>query len=397
MHVGVVAYELEGQSTGVGRYLAGLLAGVAEIAPPWRWTLYFHGARFEHELFGHAAFEPVFAGRAGRAPVWEQLALPARLARDGVDLVFSPSYSLPPVSVPGVVTIHDLSFEFRGGEFGFRERWRRRLLARRACRRAARVLAVAPAIRDQLAERYRLDPARVGVVPNAVDPVFKRYGAAAAGAADSPGPLPPGVTPPYLLFLGTLLDRRNVPLLLEVFARLRCRAEGALDDRRAEGAPDDRRAEGAPDGLRPDLSLVLAGADRLRRRGGLGAWLAEAGEGVTHLGYVPEAAVAPLYRGAELSFYLSEYEGFGLPPLESLAAGTPAVVGPGLALDDLWPGYPYRCAALGVDEVTRVAAAALADPAARRRVAAEGVARMAELTWRRSAELFLAELERALP
>jgi len=371
MHVGVVAYELEGQSTGVGRYLAGLLAGVAEIAPPWRWTLYFHGVRFEHELFGHAAFEPVFAGRTGRAPVWEQLALPAQLARDGVDLVFSPSYSLPPVAAPGVVTIHDLSFEIRGEEFGFRERWRRRLLARRACRRAARVLAVAPAIRDQLAERYRLDPARVGVVPNAVDPVFKRFGAGTAGAADSPGALPPGVRPPYLLFLGTLLDRRCVPLLLEAFARLRRK--------------------------RPDLSLVLAGADRLRRRGGLGALLASAGAGVAHLGYVPESAVAPLYRGAELSFYLSEYEGFGLPPLESLAAGTPAVVGPGLALDALWPGYPYRCAALEVEEVTRVAAAALGDPAARRRVAAEGVARMAELTWRRSAELLLAELERALP
>ena len=69
MHVGVVAYELEGQSTGVGRYLAGLLAGVAEVAPPWRWTLFFHGERFEHELFGHPRFEPVFAGRRGRAPV----------------------------------------------------------------------------------------------------------------------------------------------------------------------------------------------------------------------------------------------------------------------------------------------------------------------------------------
>jgi glycosyltransferase involved in cell wall biosynthesis len=391
MHVGVVAYEMEGQSTGVGRYLAGLLTGVAEVAPPSRWTLFFHGGRFEHELFDDPAFEPVFAGRTGRAPVWEQFALPALLARAGVDLVFSPSYSLPPAPVPGVVTVHDLSFELRGGEFGFRERWRRRLLARRACRRAARVLADTPAILRQLVERYRLDPERVGVVPLGVDAAFRRAGAAAVGGAptggaaaagaaaapdspaspEPPGALPPGVSTPYLLYLGTLLERRNVPLLLEVFARLRRE--------------------------RPELSLVLAGADRLRRRGGLEGLLDGAGAGVTHLGYVPEAAVVPLYRRAELSFYLSEYEGFGLPPLESLAAGTPAVVGPGLALDALWPGYAYRCSALDAEEVTRVAAAALADPAARRRVAAEGVARMAELTWRRSAERFLDELERALP
>jgi glycosyltransferase involved in cell wall biosynthesis len=313
--------------------------------------------------------------------VWEQLALPALLARAGVDLVFSPSYSLPPARVPGVVTVHDLSFELRGSEFGFRERWRRRLLARRACRRAARVVADTPAIRDQLVERYRLEPERVGVVPLGVDEVFRRAGASAVGgtadAPDSPGSVdapadvPPGVRPPYLLYLGTLLDRRNLPLLLEVFARLRRE--------------------------RPELSLVLAGDDRLRRRGGLGALLAGAGQGVTHLGYVPEAAVVPLYRGAELSFYLSEYEGFGLPPLESLAAGTPAVVGPGLALDDLWPGYPYRCSTLDAADVTRVAHGALTDSAARRRVAAEGVARMAELTWRRSAERFLDELGRALP
>ena len=376
MHVGVVAYEMEGQSTGVGRYLAGLLAGVAEVAPPWRWTLFFHGGRFEHELFGHPAFEPVFAGRRGRAPVWEQLTLPALLARAGVDLVFSPSYSLPPSPVPGVVTVHDLSFELRGGELGLRERWRRRLLARRACRRAARVLADTPAIREQLVERYRLEPERVGVVPLGVDEAFRRAGAVAVVAAaeparsEAPG-LPPGVSPPYLLYLGTLLERRNVPLLLEVFARLRVE--------------------------RPELSLVLAGADRLRRRGGIGRLLVGAGEGVIHLGYVPEVAVVPLYRGAELSFYLSEYEGFGLPPLESLAAGTPAVVGPGLALDGLWPDYPYRCAELEAGEVTRVAAAALADGARRRRVAAEGLERMAGLTWRRSAERFLEELERALP
>ena len=387
MHVGVVAYEMEGESTGVGRYLAGLLAGVAEVAPPWRWTLFFHGERFEHALFDNLAFEPVFAGRAGRAPVWEQFALPSLIARTGVDLVFSPSYSLPPAPVPGVVTVHDLSFELRGGDFGLRERWRRRLLARRACQRAARVLADTPAIRDQLVERYRLDAERVGVVPLGVDAAFRRAGAGAAGAptggtaagvaaiADTaahpaaPGELPPGVSPPYLLFLGTLLDRRNIPLLLEVFARLRRE--------------------------RPELSLVLAGADRLRRRRGLGALLAGAGAGVIHLGYVPEATVVPLYRGAELSFYLSEYEGFGLPPLESLAAGTPAVVGPGLALDDLWPDYPYRCGELEPDEVTAVAADALADSTARRRVAAEGVERMAGLTWRSSAERFLDELGRA--
>lgn len=375
MRVGVVAYEMEGESTGVGRYLRGLLGGVAEVDPGWRWTLFFHGPRRDETLLSSAGFEAVFAGRSGRPLRWEQLSLPRALAHWGGDLVFSPSYSLPPTAgLPGVVTVHDLSFELLPAEFGWRERWRRRVLARRACRRAARVLTDAEAVRGQLIDRYRLPPERVAVVAPGVDPVFRAAGAVATGRAPRQAAEPrlPGVRRPYLLHLGTLLDRRRPRLLLEAFAELRRR--------------------------RPELSLVLAGSDRLRRRGELEGWLSDPalGAGVVRLGYVAEAAVVPLYQGALLSFYLSSYEGFGLPPLESLACGTPAVVGPGLALDELWPDYPLRVERLEAAEVARVAAAALDEPLARRRIAEEGVERMGRLTWRRAAEAFLTELERAL-
>lgn len=375
MRVGVIAYELEGERTGVGRYLAGLLAGVQDLDPGWRWRLYFHGPPFDDPLLRHPSVEAVFAGRRGGRPfVWEQLGLPARLRGDGLDLVFSPSYSLPPAAgVPGVVTVHDLSFELLPRDFGWRERWRRRLLARRACRRAARVLADTEGVRRQLVERYRLPPERVGVVPLAVDPCFQLAGAVEAGRAPREGDPPlPGVRRPYLLHLGSLFERRNIRLLLETFARLRQE--------------------------HPELCLVLAGADRLRR-GSLGGWLAELGlDGgeVLHMGYVPEERIDALYHGAKLSFYLSSYEGYGLPPLESLACGTPAVVGAGLALDDLWPDYPYRCRRLDLLEVLRVARQALEDPLERRRVAEEGVERMSRLTWKDSAEAFLRELERAV-
>lgn len=369
----MVAYEMEGERTGVGRYLAGLLGGIQELDPGWRWRLFFHGPPFEDELFRHPAFEAVFAGRtSGRPIVWEQLHLPRELRRFDLDLIFSPSYSLPPTGpVPGVVTIHDLSFELLPGELGWRQRWRRRWLARRACRRAARVLVDTDQIRRQLVERYRLPPERVGRVPLAVDGSFRQAGAEAAGRSTwQEDPPLPEVRSPYLLYLGTLLERRNVDLLLRAFAHLRRE--------------------------RPELSLVLAGANRLRRPERLAGWLSEldlAGGQVLHLGYVPEERVIPLYRGALLSFYLSSYEGFGLPPLESLACGTPAVVASGLALDELWPSYPYRCRDLEVDEVARVARQALEDPLGRRRVAEAGVERMSRLTWKRSAELFLRQLE----
>ena len=357
MRVGVVAYELEREPTGVGRYLAGLLGSVAELAPGWEWVLFFHGAAVPAALAGGTGFETRLAGRRGRPWLWEQVSLPALLRSERLDLVFSPSYSLPDTGdVPGVVTVHDLSFEALPAEFGWRERWRRRLLARSAVRRAARVLVDTERVAGEVERSYRMPRHRIGVVPLGVE-------LPGGGGAVSAGP-----APPYLLALGSILERRHPALLLEVFARL---------------APE-----------RPGLRLVFAGANRLRRPEDLRRHIDALGLGaaVQLLGYVPEAALVPLYRGAELSFYLSDYEGFGLPPLESLACGTAAVVGTGTALDEVWPEYPYRCASLETGAVVAVARAALANPEGRARVAAEGAARAAGLTWRRAAGRFLDEL-----
>ena len=372
MRVGVVAYELEREPTGVGRYLSGLLGEVAALEPGWEWVLFFQGAPSAQPLVGQPGFSARFGGDRGRAVVWEQLALPPMLRREALDLVFSPSYSLPPTgAVPGVVTVHDLSFEVLPGDFSWRERWRRRLLARRAVRRAARVLVDTARMAEELSALYRVPPRRIGVVPLGIE--LGGPGEREPGGADGPDRGDAGAEPrrPYLLALGSVFERRHPRLLLEAFAELARRS--------------------------PDLRLVLAGANRLRRPEELERTIGQLGLGsrVELLGYVPDRALRPLYRGAELSFYLSSYEGFGLPPLESLACGTAAVVGPGTALDEIWPAYPYRCATLDREAVVAVAAAALADRVERARVAAEGARRVGALTWRSAARRFLEELRLA--
>ncbi len=374
MRVGIVAHELEGERTGVGRYLAGLLGGFAEIAPAgWRCGLFMHGAPFEDPLFLPESIEPRFACRSAPSKVvlWEQLSLPSLLAEWGADLVFSPSYSLPPGGrVPGVVTIHDLSFECLPEEFGWRQRWRRRLLARRACAQAARVLTDTETMRREVAKSYALDVERIGVVPLAVESRF-RPAEPSEGASDERVLAELGVRPPYLLYLGALLDRRQPEVMVEAFSAL--------------------------SGRFPALSLVIAGPDRLRAPALLAARIQKLGLGerIPRLGYVPEVAVSPLLRAAEATFYLSSYEGYGLPPLESLACGTPAIVASGLALDDLWPAYPYRVERLDGEETQRVAELILtASSAQRGRIRVEAAERLARLNWRRSAQLWIDELRR---
>jgi glycosyltransferase involved in cell wall biosynthesis len=146
---------------------------------------------------------------------------------------------------------------------------------------------------------------------------------------------------------------------------------------------------------RPGLTLVLAGADRLRDRGRLQRELDAVGQAgrVHHLGWVADRVLPALYRHAELSLYLSTYEGFGLPPLESLACGTPVVVRGAPGLLELWPDYPLRCRRLDAESVEAAARAALA-ASSRARVVAEARGKLRGLTPVAAARALVAELER---
>jgi glycosyltransferase involved in cell wall biosynthesis len=374
VRVGLIAYEMEGHRTGVGRFLEGLLDGLSECDRNWQWLLFFKGQPFRHRLWADGGnISPVFGDRPCSRPIlWEQVRLPSLLRQNELDLLFSPGYSLPVRSdLPSVVTIHDLSFEELPQDFSWRERWRRRILARIAVRRARRVLAGTHEIAHRLQRTYRIEAERIGVVPLGVDRAFLRVGSESQGASLAQLARL-GVQPPYLMYAGTILGRRRVDLVIGTFARLAPRY--------------------------PELKLVLAGANRLRRPSQLEGWIRDSGAAhrVLRLGYVDEEVLPALYRHAQLTFYLSRHEGFGLPPLESLAAGTPSVVSGGMGLDEIWPDYPLRCERLEPTALERLTEGVLTDSEERRRIASEGAERMSLITWKRSAAEFLAELDRVV-
>jgi glycosyltransferase involved in cell wall biosynthesis len=302
--------------------------------------------------------------------VWEQLRLSLELRRIDLDVLFAPANAVPlRVGCPSVVTIHDLSFEILPREFGPRERWRRRLAARRAARVASRVLTPSTAVAELVATTYGVSRARLATIGHGVD--LDRF---TPDAGVGPGELSErtGVREPFILWLGSVFDRRRPQLVLEAFGSIRRR--------------------------RPDLQLVIAGGNRLRRPEQLGRWTDDLGitDGVLTLGWVEEELLAALYGRAELSLYLSEHEGFGIPPVESLACGTPAVVSAGLGLDDLWPDYPYRCHELSAPEIERTVLAALADREAQEPVAVRGREVVRSCDWGVSSARLVDELEKAV-
>ena len=278
--------------------------------------------------------------------VWEQVGLPLRLRkRPRPDVVHAPSCFLPLWRpVPGVVTIHDLAFEVFPEDFTPKTRAKFKVITPRAARSAERVVTVSQFTKDDVCERYGVDPGKVRVVPNAPSlPI---------GSGDGDAVAPAG---PYLLGVGDLREKKNWGRLVTAWRALR-----------AEGLPH---------------RLVIAGGDA-----GEGAALREAaGPDPLELpGYVDDARLDALMRGADVLVHPSLYEGFGLVVAEAMARGIPVAAARGTALPEAGGD-----AALYFDPLDPDAIAAAVSDAIRRRdeLSKRGLARAAELSWERSAAL----------
>ena len=221
---------------------------------------------------------------------WYLFGLPHEAQRDDVDVLHCPTQRAPfRSSVPLVVTIHDLAVLRYPETFN---RWTRtysRHALPRVVRAARRLIAVSEFTRRELLDVLDVPEEKVRVIPNAVGPPFAAGGEAAEGD--------------YVLAVGTLEPRKNLPRLVDGFRR-----------------------------------AGLNGCE-LRIAGMRGWGDAEpTGEGVRWLGFVPDAELARLYRGARCVAYVSPYEGFGLPVLEAMACGAPVVAGRNEAAEEVSAG-----------------------------------------------------------
>lgn len=257
--------------------------------------------------------EVVPAAGGGRLPelAWEQLGWPARLLDDRPDLLHAPNCFLPLVRpCPGVVTVHDLAFEVHPDDFAPRTGWKYRTFTRRAVRSAEAVICVSRATADDVLERYAADPARVHVVPNgpslpAGDGAAPPAGPAAGidGPPPSPGrPTGPGDAPidperPYLLAIGDLRAKKNLERLADAW--------------RLSGLPHRLVVVGAGGAVRDPATPQGRLAAGLRARG------------VELPGYLSDADLDRLLRGAAALVHPSLFEGFGLVVLEAMVRGVP--------------------------------------------------------------------------
>jgi glycosyltransferase involved in cell wall biosynthesis len=287
LRIGVDARELLGDRTGVGRYLGEIMRRWCARADAAKRRFILYAPEPLPLQFPLGTAEYRIVGR-GRGTWWEQTSLRRSVRADKPAVFFAPAYTAPVgTGAPLAVTIHDVSFVAHPEWFRAREGLRRRMLTRYAARAAAIVLTDSDFSRAEIMRHLHVDPARLHVVAPGVTP---RAGRARPARE------------PLVLYVGSIFNRRRLPDLIAAFAR-------AVHDV-------------------PSARLVIVGDDRSWPPLDLRAIAATHGvaKQTDVRSYVSDDELTDLYARASVFGFLSEYEGFGLTPLEALTAKVPVVV-----------------------------------------------------------------------
>jgi glycosyltransferase involved in cell wall biosynthesis len=286
--------------------------------------------------------------------------LPMVESQLGCSAILYPYWPSPPRrrrgAPPAAIFVHDLAFRLRPAEVPWQQRAYFGTVLGPALRQAAAVLVPSATTRNDLLSAYPLKGLgeRVTVV---------REGLSAPAPA---GALPHGIEAGYILAVGTIEPRKNYPRLLAAYRQLKSRP----------GVPQ----------------LVIAGrpgwayGDTMQK--------INAEPGVRYLGHVDEPTLAALYESASVLAFPSLYEGFGLPLLEAMAQGVPAVIGTSGALPELAAGSAIEVDPEDVDEIAAGLEKLLADADLRKELGEAGKRRAAGFTWARAADSTLDILRR---
>jgi glycosyltransferase involved in cell wall biosynthesis len=369
MNVGVGFFMGSAERDGIGWSITYLLQQLLRLGSRHSFTLYTNlPAEPVAREFGHPPNLRVVALAASGFTRWEQLLLPQALRRDCIDLFHSP-LGLPLLSgTPGIATIHDVCFMSCPETFTRRMRVYFGTFLPLSVRKARLVVTVSGASRDALIEHLGVPAEKVRVVPNGVAEHFRPVRnpgrlAEVRGHYDLPDS--------FILYAGTLEPRKNVISLLRAFRLLR--EAGRIKE-----------------------SLVIVGKSgwlsdevpEFVRRSGLA-------DQVHLAGYVAREDLPAVYSAARLFVYPSLCEGFGLPPLEAMACGTPVIASNVSAMPEILGSAAQLVAPRDVHGLAAAILTMLDDEPLRERRRIDGLVRAATYRWDHAAREMLRIYEEA--
>ena len=328
--------------------------------PDCRFTVYLPAGTSAPGARKEIAYRPLPGARfVGRHVQW-----PARVRRLRPDAFFGPAGQLPlrDVGCPTVITVHDLAIYLNPDWFPGRQPLSTRLVVPRSLSRADVVIAVSNNTARDLEDLFGVPPSMIEVVPHGVSSRFRPLDSEDLAIARAKLKLPER----FILFVGTIEPRKNLGTLLEAWAML-----------------SDR----------PDLVIVGAWGWRYER---IKEQLGRLGDRVHHVEGIDPAELPAVYNLARVLAHPAWYEGFGFPPLEAMACGTPVVVSDRSSLPEL-VGDAGLVAAADDPEAWRGALEkVISDADLAASLKRRGILRAAQFSWPRSAGLTWRAVDRAI-
>ena len=363
MRIGIDASLLGGHETGVELWIRHLIRALSEADAANEYVIYTHEAAMpiEHRPGWNAAFRVRRRpwSRASRI-LWQQLRLPGQLRRDRIDVFHAPGYVMPfRCTVPTVLTVHDviaLKFPWLASRANVAHY---KLMLPRSLASARVVIASSETTKRDILTLVPLAEERVRVVRPGYDPIFdRRPSQSELDQARVDHNLPER----YVLFVGNLEPKKNLPVVFRALAHIATRG-------------------------RRDVALVVVGAKSWRRQAALAGidGLRRAVD-VRFCGYVPRPHMPAVYAQAAAFVFPSLYEGFGFPPLEAMAAGTPVICSSTPALQETVGDAAIQVPAEGALALQAAICRVLDDRALRASLIARGRERVKQFSWQAAAK-----------
>lgn len=292
MRIGVDARELEHDMTGINRYLN-------------EFVQYMRNTPFEYYMYctrqpkRDIQYSNIHIRRLQGLPyVWDNILLPQALAKDSIDLFFSPYYKKPwSLQCRSIVTVHDLNILFDANYSFWRKAYFRNIISR-SLSSCDLIITVSRYVKEEIIKTFHIGSDKIIVNYNVLDKQFKPL--------DDPNKVTSilaryGMSGEYILYVGNLLPGKNVSSILKAYAQL-------------------------PEGIKEKYKLVIAGNKRwsYQRLVKLREQL-KLKDNVIFTGFIDDSDLVYLYNGARLFVFPSLREGFGFPPLEAMACGIPVI------------------------------------------------------------------------
>ncbi len=366
MHLGINGQRLVGKRTGVGRYVEFLLKEWNQVDIPFdKVTVYTSQPVDWNSLGLDNRFENRVLGKAVPNLIWENLLLPRAARKDAV--LFCPSYTIP-VFFKGRTVMTNLGiYEGYAETFPWWHKIRFTPFFKYSATHANQIIAISASAKHDMQHFYKADPAKITVIHPAAGTIFR--------PAENPDEIASvrekyGVADrPYVLFVGKLSLRRNIPNLLSAFAMLK-----------QETDLPHRLVIVGPNYLKLDVTGMIADH--------------HLENDVLHLEFIGHPELARIYNGATAFILPSSHEGFSFTTMEALGSGTPVIALDHAALAEGIKESVYLMADSTPAKMAKALEEVLSDSELQQKLSRRGLECAANYSWRKSAERTMTILEK---